>query len=185
MVSCVECGLNNLVQSDFCPMCGHILEISNIDLFAVFGLNTQFQLDIEVLKRSFLEKMQKFHPDMYINKSATQLTIATKNSSIINNAYKIISDPISRALYIFELKNISIPNDDKFLLEVMEWNEKIEEISSIEELKKLINEVGHLISSYILEMSEMFKCSEYNKAATKYSKVKFFTRILNLAKKKL
>lgn len=156
-----------------------------MNFFEILCVEEKFQLSKHQLKDNFIKKLQLFHPDLYCNKSAAEMDIATKNSSIVSRAYNMLLDPVSRARYLIEIKNIPIPNESGFITEVLEWNEKIEDTSSVLELQQLVEEVNRMLSIYKSQMEKDFSDMEYEKAAASYAKVKFFMRVLDSAKKRL
>ena len=63
-------------------------------------------------------------------------------SSVINKAYHTLKDPLSRAQYLLKQKGIQINegdslSDPELLMEVMEFREELEEVTSEAELKPL------------------------------------------------
>jgi molecular chaperone HscB len=76
-----------------------------------------------------LNKSKVYHPDFYSDNIEDQ-AIAIASSSFNNNAFKTLSNPISRAQYIVDLQadlneqTVQLPND--FLMEMMDLNEALE-----------------------------------------------------------
>ncbi len=182
---CDGCGSRESVGSGFCSECSHILDITYMNFFEILCIEEKFQLSEQQLRGNFIKKLQLFHPDLYCNKSIIEIERATKNSSAVSCAYSTLLNPISRACYLIELKNIPIPSESNFIMDVIEWNEKIEGSSSVLELQQLIVEVEHMLAIYKFQMEKDFRDEEYNQAAASYAKVKFFMRILDSARKKL
>ncbi|VDN11927.1 unnamed protein product [Dibothriocephalus latus] len=104
--------------------------------------------------------------------------IAADLSAKINEAYKILVDPISRAEYILSLQGSPAteketePVDKEFLLEVMELGEKLEELALIaksdapnEDIVKELEDIcAHIIQRRTEEMNllaEYIKCSRW------------------------
>lgn len=67
-------------------------------------------------------------------------------SSFVNKAYSTLSHPLKRGLYMLKLHDISIPEEtdninSKFLMEIMEINEEIDDAMNDEsKIKKLVKE---------------------------------------------
>lgn len=70
-------------------------------------------------------------------------------SSLLNKAYTTLMNPLLRGLYMLNVRGLSIEEDSitmdtKFLGEVMEWSEKVEEANtseSVENLKTNIEDI--------------------------------------------
>ncbi|EEA22182.1 hypothetical protein TMatcc_008384 [Talaromyces marneffei ATCC 18224] len=100
--------------------------------------NSPFILDVAALRREFLQLQGAVHPDKYPQGPEKQRAEAL--SSRINDAYRTLSDPLSRAQYLLaELHGIDILAEDgaskyaldhETLMEIMDVQETVEELSS-------------------------------------------------------
>jgi molecular chaperone HscB len=84
-----------------------------------------------------MKKIQQvLHPDRFGNKSEEEQGVSQSLSSFVNEAISTLQNPIERGLYLLKLRGIEIDLekqltlDTEFLGEVMELNEKLEEISN-------------------------------------------------------
>ncbi|KAB8079357.1 HSCB C-terminal oligomerization domain-containing protein [Aspergillus leporis] len=110
-----------------------------------------FDISVGDLRREFLQLQNIIHPDKYPQGPTKQRAEAL--SARINEAYRTLSDPLSRAQYLLlEMHGIDVTAEDgathhaldpETLMEVMEVQETIEEVgaepgaeSTIAELKK-------------------------------------------------
>ncbi len=130
--------------------------------FRFYGLEERFDIDQSELKRCYLEKSKKYHPDFYGDDPQAQ-NIAVATSSYNNLAYKTLSNDIRRAGYLLEIKfdkdaeNTTLPGD--FLMEMMELNESIDEMDPdskpllVEKIKLLKEETSQGIKNYALEQN--------------------------------
>jgi molecular chaperone HscB len=101
---CPHCQ-KEIPNAENCPQCGRILPSSERSHFQVFGLpEDQLALDESALEKRFLELSRKYHPDRYASKSPLEIEIAHEYSSALNNAYRTLKDPVSRAKYVVERK---------------------------------------------------------------------------------
>lgn len=145
--------------------------------FATFSLPVTFEIDLMALESQYLDFQKKFHPD-----SANSSDI--ENSIAINEAYKILSDPLRRAAHILQLNNIDIENDStapkvdmKTLTEVLELQEQIAEISS-EEISSLQKEVRNKIKLILKEVTDNLAEKNFPLAAQILIKAKYFDKVL-------
>ncbi len=122
----------------------HIL---NQNCFEVFGFKESFLINTETLREAYLKLQKQFHPDYCISdKNLTinkDITLAI--SSHINNAYKTLLNPLSRAILLLNLHDItySLNNDNSisetFIIEQMEIHEEIEDAKIAKNLVALEN----------------------------------------------
>ncbi|MCB0733912.1 MAG: Fe-S protein assembly co-chaperone HscB [Flavobacteriales bacterium] len=92
--------------------------------FDIFELGVQFNLDKSDLRKRFIRLSRNTHPDLQSGSDALE------QSTLVNKAYKVLSDDFLRTRYVLELMGKGIEQTDTvpmdFLMEMMEWNERIE-----------------------------------------------------------
>jgi molecular chaperone HscB len=105
---CPHCNKETASQ-DYCSECGRILPPTERNYFDVFGLPVdRLVIDIPQLEKRFLELSRKYHPDRFASKTPLENQIAHEYSSAVNNAYRTLKEPVSRAKYVVERKLGSI-----------------------------------------------------------------------------
>ncbi|OAP57746.1 Fe-S protein assembly co-chaperone HscB [Fonsecaea erecta] len=109
-----------------------------------------FNIPLPHLRREFLRLQSQYHPDKFPPGTAShQKSLAL--SSLLNNAYKTLSDPLLRARYLLQHNHgIDITHEDNAthagvtdqstLLEVMEAQELLEEATTHDEIESLMRE---------------------------------------------
>jgi len=115
------------------------------DYFTLLGLSRQFDLDEEELRRQFFALNRHAHPDQHANESPEVQRLSLAVSATINDAYRTLKDPASRAAYLLELLGGKSSAEDKsvpdgFLGTMMMMQEEIEDAKSVgsaEELGRL------------------------------------------------
>jgi len=76
--------------------------------FEVFSLSPKLALDTAALEKSFYKLSREFHPDRFASKSAAEQAEATEKSSLLNDAYRALRDPIRRTEYLLELEGVEL-----------------------------------------------------------------------------
>ncbi len=66
----------------------------------------------EEIKRAYFKQSRIFHPDKYYNEDPALVALITKVFKRINEAYKVLSDPLKRPVYT---RAINGSNREKFL----------------------------------------------------------------------
>ena len=151
--------------------------------FEIFALTPHFEIDLDDLEKKYLEFQREFHPD---NASSADI----EQSIAINEAYKILKSPLSRASYILQLNGIDLENDSNAprpdmatLEEILELQEQVAEIAAdeIENLKKELNlKIKSLLKKAALELD----AQDFKKAAQVLIKAKYFDKTLRDLKAK-
>ena len=81
--------------------------------FEVFSLPRKLQLDILALEKSFYSLSRKFHPDRFASKPLAEQEAALNQSSLLNDAYRTLKDPILRTQYLLTLEGVELEEQSK------------------------------------------------------------------------
>src|SRR5450432_70804 len=119
----------------FCAACGKIQPLPNgADYFTFFGLPRKLWLGMEGLEQKFLQLSWKLHPDIFVNLTEREQEISLERSSKLNDAYRVLRDPVARVEYLLELEGMRKEGEHKqqappeLLEEVFELNESLDEL---------------------------------------------------------
>ena len=112
---------------------------SAADYFAVFGLPRKLWLEMSWLEQKFLQLSWKLHPDNFVNASDEERELSLKRSSELNDAYRVLRDPLARVEYLLEIEGQRKEGEKKqqappeLLEEVFELNESLDELREARE----------------------------------------------------
>src|SRR5579864_4476739 len=104
------------------------------DHFVLFGLPRKLWIEMSALEKKFLELSWKLHPDKFVNASPAEQELSLKRSSELNDAYRVLRDPVARVEYLLELEGMRKEGEHKqqappeLLEEVFELNESLDEL---------------------------------------------------------
>jgi molecular chaperone HscB len=104
------------------------------DHFAIFGLPRKLWLEMSRLEQKFLQLSWKLHPDNFVNASESERELSLKRSSELNDAYRVLRDPVARVEYLLEIEGERKEGQNKqqappeLLEEVFELNESLDEL---------------------------------------------------------
>jgi molecular chaperone HscB len=111
--------------------------------FSIFGLPQKLTIDTAALERDFYKLSRKLHPDLFARKSAEEQAWSLRQSSLLNDAYRTLKDPVSRTAYLLKLEGLSVEDENQesrdhkakqnrvpadLLEEVFELNMQLEEM---------------------------------------------------------
>ncbi|MGA2427418.1 MAG: Fe-S protein assembly co-chaperone HscB, partial [Candidatus Acidiferrum sp.] len=105
-----------------------------LDHFALFGLPRKLWIEMAPLEQKFLQLSWKLHPDNFVNASADEQERSLKRSSEVNDAYRVLRDPVARVEYLLEIEGARKEGEHKqqappeLLEEVFELNESLDEL---------------------------------------------------------
>jgi molecular chaperone HscB len=111
--------------------------------FAMFSLPLKLNIDTAALERDFYKLSRRLHPDLFARKSAEEQAWSLRQSSLLNDAYRTLREPIARTAYLLKLEGMRIEDENSetrdaqgkqnrvpadLLEEVFELNMQLEEM---------------------------------------------------------
>ena len=111
--------------------------------FAIFSLPSKLTIDTVALERDFYSLSRRLHPDLYARKSAEEQAWSLRQSSLLNDAYRTLKDPVARTAYLLKLEGLRVEDENSetrdpvakqnrvpadLLEEVFELNMQLEEM---------------------------------------------------------
>lgn len=143
-----------------------------------------FDLGIKKLEVAYFSLQTKFHPDRFSQKSATEKMFSMQHSVIINEAYEILKNPLSRSEYMLKLAGIIVNSDNStvkasqtVLMESMATREKLAEISSAEEMRQLIIDTMESKLCTIDTLKQNFIDGKLEEAAQNTIKLRYLEKL--------
>jgi molecular chaperone HscB len=129
--------------------------------FVLFGLPERFELDRPDLDARWRKLQASAHPDKFAADGAAAQRVAMQWSVRINEAYRRLRDPRSRAAYLCELRgapigaesNTAMPAD--FLMQQMSWREALDEADDESALALLQSEVRATERALLDQLAEL------------------------------
>jgi len=76
------------------------------DYFSLFGLPARYRLDAALLDGAYRKLQGEVHPDRFAAASAAERRLALQASARVNEAYRVLKDPVGRAQYLLSLHGI-------------------------------------------------------------------------------
>ncbi len=114
--------------------------MSTSDYYASLDLPPlKLDLNLADLERRFHTKSRLLHPDRFARASAAEQHSALDQSSVLNDAYRTLRDPLRRAEYVLKLSGLNLEQGNKdvpadLLEEVFELNMALEDTSQHDEV---------------------------------------------------
>ena len=112
------------------------------DHFEVLGIARAYHLIAADLETRYLALQKETHPDRFAKALPRERMEAVVRNTELNDAYKVLKDPIKRAEYLLKLEGVDIGDekpqsttgatkqlvvDPKLLMEIMELREQLAE----------------------------------------------------------
>jgi molecular chaperone HscB len=109
--TCWSCG--DMRAAHFCGSCGKVQPPAPVDYFTFFGLPPKLNLHVPALEKDFYEFSRKLHPDLSARASSQEQQWSLEQSSLLNDAYRTLRDPIKRTQYLLRLEGVELEEQSK------------------------------------------------------------------------
>jgi molecular chaperone HscB len=103
-----------------------------VQYFELFGIAPQYQIEASALDAKYREAQAATHPDKFGGASEAERRAAQQRSTLVNDAYQTLKDPVLRAAYMLKNTYGADPFDETntkmppaFLVEQMERRETL------------------------------------------------------------
>ena len=147
-----------------------------MNYFELYEIPVSFLADEILIKQKYYANSKKYHPDFFINESEEKQAEVLQLSTLNNEAYQLLTDFDKRVAYILTLtgqisdaEKFVLPPD--FLMEMMDINEKIMELSSndVHAIADVTNEIAILeksLNDYLQASCMQFDAQHNNDQVT-------------------
>ncbi len=99
--------------SHFCEACGKVQPPAPVDYFTFFGLPRKLNIDVVALDKDFYELSRKLHPDLNARAGSQEQGWSLQQSSRLNDAHRVLKDPIKRTEYLLKLEGVELEEQSK------------------------------------------------------------------------
>ncbi|MBX3227453.1 MAG: Fe-S protein assembly co-chaperone HscB [Labilithrix sp.] len=116
------------------------------DPFALLGAPRRYDLDLDAVEKSHRELSRALHPDKFASAGASERREALEKAADVNEAWRILRDPLRRAEALFGLAGIPIAEDShsstisvppQFLMQMMASREELADARAAKDLAKV------------------------------------------------
>ncbi len=111
--------------------------------FEILGIDARFDLDLRAVEKRHRELSVALHPDKFANDGASARREAIERASQVNEAWRIVRDPIRRAEALFAAAGVTVgetnepKSDQAFLMDMMEMREELSDARDSGDLGKV------------------------------------------------
>ncbi len=79
-----------------------------MDPFATLGIDRRYDIDLPALEKRHRELSRALHPDRYTDAGTTERRAVLSKAASVNEAWRILRDPVARAEALFTLAGIPV-----------------------------------------------------------------------------
>ncbi|KAH7718860.1 Protein DNJ-15 [Aphelenchoides avenae] len=171
-----------------CAACNALQPLPpGVDYFSYLGIDRKYKIDEATLKNAFRQLQTIVHPDKHGGSSTEEQDISHQHSSYLNQAYRTLREPRTRAKYLLEISNMKVDEkpDDDLALEMMELNEEIEETQDQAQLKRKLSVLESEAQRLMDDIEKHFELNRLEEVRNCLNRLRFYGRSKDLIREKL
>jgi len=162
--------------------------MTHTNYFELFGLAPSYRIDMTLLENTFCRLQGELHPDRHASHSENERRMALQMSADVNDAYRTLRHPVSRAQCLIRLAGYAEAENSAtvspaFLTAQMEWREAIEEASAMQDIKVLevlARRLRHKLTTQENELAAMLdEQGDFQAAALRMNELRFYEKLRN------
>lgn len=137
-----------------------------MDHFARLGMPAALDLEPAALDKAYFALQRQWHPDRFVARPADERARASAEAAALNDAYRTLKDPLSRAFYLATLNGVELPGDGKtiddadLLMEAMEAREALHDAETGEAVEGLAARARDDARSGLAALAGLFMASD-------------------------
>ena len=158
------------------------------DPFQILGLPRRFDVDMRAAEKTHRELSRALHPDRYASAGATERREALTKAADVNEAWRMVRDPIRRAEALFALSGVEVGEtrepkpDPELLMEVLEKREALADAKAARDLSKVRALADEMTEREKKIESELARAHEFNGSMVgKLGEMRFYRRFADEA----
>ncbi|XP_022935463.1 uncharacterized protein LOC111442330 [Cucurbita moschata] len=190
---CWNCGAAAPTSVVFlvCDSCRSIQPLDqSVDYFQIFGLEKEYEIGDVNLESQYKDWQKKLHPDLVHSKSDREREYAAEQSARVIDAYRTLSKPLSRAIYILKLEGLDVNEEDtisepELLNEIMEIREAVEDASGSQELNQIQSQMQEKLNHWSNTFAKALRNRNFDDAISSIQRMTYYERVKEEITKKL
>ncbi|CAH9066449.1 unnamed protein product [Cuscuta epithymum] len=175
----------------FCETCASVQHVDeSIDYFQIFGLEKRYEIKGQNLELKYKDWQRKLHPDLVHTKSKKEKEFAAEQSARVIDAYRTLTNSLSRAKYLVKLEGWHVDEEERILDpellgEIMEIRETIEESGDPQSLKHIQAQLREKYEEWSKSFAVAFENRNAEEAASSIRRMTYYKRADEEITKKL
>ncbi|PRQ44214.1 putative co-chaperone Hsc20 [Rosa chinensis] len=136
----------------------------------------------EHLEGKYKDWQKKLHPDLVHSKSEKEREYAAEQSARVIDAYRTLSKPLARAIYILKLEGVDIDEEETLsdldlLSEILEVREAVEEAPNSQALNQIQSLMQEKLKQWSNSFAEAFESRNFEEAVKAIRRMTYYERV--------
>ncbi|KAJ7971345.1 iron-sulfur cluster co-chaperone protein HscB, mitochondrial [Quillaja saponaria] len=174
-----------------CDSCRSIQPVDeSVHYFEIFGLEKKYDIEDVNLEGKYKQWQKKLHPDLVHSKSEKEREYAAEQSTRVIHAFRTLSKPLSRAIYILKLEGVEVDEEQtisepQLLTEIMEIREAVEEACDSQVLNQILSQMQEKLKEWSDYFANAYQNGNFEEAKTSIRRMTYYDRVMEEIVKKL
>ena len=118
--------------------------------FELLAMPVGYSIDLALLDQHYRKLQSEVHPDRFVAASSTDQLQSIQLATVVNDAYRTLKNPTTRARYLLQLQGIETLEESNtvmpadFLMQQMEWREAAEDAEAANDIPALENLIAEI-----------------------------------------
>ncbi|XP_062112370.1 iron-sulfur cluster co-chaperone protein HscB homolog [Humulus lupulus] len=167
-----------------CQSCRCIQPMDHsVDYFQIYGLEKKYDIEDHNLERKYKDWQKQLHPDLVHSKSEKEKEYAADQSARVIDAYRTLSKPLSRAIYVLKLEGVNVDEEETIseldlLAEIMEIRESVEEAADSQALNKIRSEMQEKLKHLSILFANAYHNRNFGEAVNTIRRMRYYERVI-------
>ncbi len=144
-----------------------------MDPFATLGMPRSFDVNIAAVEKTYRELSRALHPDRYLGASASERRAALAKAVEVNEAWRIVREPIRRAEALLALAGVAVGEGQREALS------EAKRARDLDAVRRMADTMGACSRDVERALSEGFARGDLASLAGKVGELRFYRRFLD------
>ena len=189
--TCWSCRGPVPARDRFCPTCQLVQEPAAGDHFARLDFAPAFDIDPAEVERRYFALQRQFHPDRFASRSTKEKALSLRHATALNEAYKVLKDPLARAEHLLSLAGRPVRadgaetvNDPELLMEAMELRERLSEAENAAAVDALLAEGRSNAAALEQQLARAFTAGDLAAAQKLALRLRYTSKLIDEARER-
>lgn len=154
--------------------------------FEIFDIPVSTEIDLTKVSEIYRDIQKQVHPDRFVNADEQERRIAMQKTSLINQAFQTLKEPVTRLQYMMSLKGVDMDSetdttmDAGFLMEQMEFREEISQVREkddpLDKLDAMTSRIKKQLNTFMSSFEKSYQNFELDNAREIVRKMQFLIK---------
>ena len=159
-----------------------------MDPFATLGIARTFDVDMAAAERAHRELSRVLHPDRFVGAGSTERRSALAKAVEVNEAWRVVRDPIRRAEALMKLAGVEVGEDrgpkpdPEFLMDMLERREALgdaKQARDLDAVRAMAATAAARVEDVERELAAGFAHGQEQELVGKLGELRFYRRFLD------